>query len=597
MDNNQNINGYENKAAAVRKAKENSCVIPEKKIEDTKLGEILLNNGLITRDDLIFAVNEEIQSGKSVGRILVEEGKLKEAELVDFLSKYFCIERVNLNDLEIPKDIISLVPPEKAIKFRIIPYKKENETLYVAAADPTRKEIIEDISFLTGMSTEYGVASYSQIFDAMSKYFNASFILKTGKNVESAVSSTAESNEIIDIAKDGEGMNSVERYVDKVINDAVEHGASDIHIEFYRKFARIRFRIDGKLTEYSNTPPTAKSNIISRIKIMSKLDITEQRFPQDGRITVSMGEHEIDIRVSCTPTLFGEKIVMRILNKSSLTFNIDKIGFSEMHLKTLKDAINKPYGMILVTGPTGAGKTTTLYSILNELNHVSLNISTAEDPIEYDFPGINQVQVNEKLKNEKTGAYFNFAEALRSFLRQDPDVIMVGEIRDHETASIAIQSALTGHLVLSTIHTNKASSTVTRLINMNIEPFLAASSINLIIAQRLVRKLCGECREELPLESLKKIGISNPQNTGIKLFRAKGCPSCNKTGYKGRTPIYEMLNITEEIRELINRGAPESEIEKLGIEQGMKTLADSAKEKFLSGITSLEEILPYINMK
>ncbi|MDA8401893.1 MAG: ATPase, T2SS/T4P/T4SS family [Deltaproteobacteria bacterium] len=594
MDNNQNANGSENKATAAHKGKENSCIVPEKKIEDTKLGEILLNNGLITRNDLNFAVNEEKLSGKSVGRILVEEEKIKETELVGFLSKYFCIDHVNLNDLEIPKDVIDLVPPEKAVKFRIIPYKKENETLYIAAADPTRKEIIDDISFLTGVPTEYAVASYSQIFRAMSKYYNASFILKSGKNVESAVSSGAESNEIIDVAKDSIGMNSVERYVDKVINDAIERGASDIHIEFYRKFARIRFRIDGKLTEYSNTAPTAKSNIISRIKIMSKLDITEQRFPQDGRITVSIGEHEIDLRVSCTPTLFGEKIVMRILNKSSLTFNIDKIGFSEMHLKTLRDAINKPYGMILVTGPTGAGKTTTLYSILTELNHISLNISTAEDPIEYDFPGINQVQINEKLKNEKTGSYFNFAEALRSFLRQDPDVIMVGEIRDHETASIAIQSALTGHLVLSTIHTNKASSTVTRLINMNIEPFLTASSLNLIIAQRLVRKLCVECREELPLESLKKIGITNLQNTSIKFYRAKGCPACNKTGYKGRTPIYEMLNITEEIKELINKGASESEIEKLGIEQGMKTLADSAKEKFLEGITSLEEILPYL---
>ncbi len=571
----------------------------KKRTEDSKLGEILVSNSFITRADLENATAKEDLPAKPFLKILIDEGKIKETELSVFLSGYFKIDSVDIGALDIPKNIINMIPPEKAIKFRAIPYKIEKDILCIASADPTRNEIIDDISFFTGIPAVYSVAPYSQILNAMSKYYNASFFLEQFKNDDNAGRAAAETDEISDITKDKNSASAVEKYINKVINDAVERGASDIHIEFYRKFSRTRFRIDGRLIEYSNTLPTAKLNIISRIKNMSNMDITEQRFPQDGRITVSMGGHEIDIRVSCIPTLFGEKIVMRILNKSSLIFDINKIGFSQSHLNILKSAIHKPFGMILVTGPTGAGKTTTLYCILNELNNVSLNISTAEDPIEYDFPGINQVQVNEKLKNEKTNVYFNFAETLRSFLRQDPDIIMVGEIRDTETASIAIQAALTGHLVLSTIHTNNASSTVTRLINMKAEPFLVASSLNLIIAQRLIRKLCMECKEELPPEAFNNLGISvaGNGNNYIKLYKAKGCPACNKTGYKGRVPIYEMLDVTDEIRGLINSNPAESEIEKIAVKNGMKTLADSAKEKFLEGVTSFEEILPYLNTK
>lgn len=568
------------------------------KAEDYKLGEILLSNSFITEEDLSEAISKENLPSKPFIKILIDEEKIIEKNLTIFLSQYFCIDSVNISYIEIPKNIISMVPPEKARQFRIMPYKIEKGNLYIAAADPTKNEIIDEISFISGIPAVYSVAPYSQILSAISKYYNASFFLETFKNNENGVQASALSDEISDITKDkNNSASAVENYINKVINDAVEQGASDIHIEFYRKFSRIRFRRDGKLIEYSNTPPTAKSNIISRIKNMAQLDITEQRFPQDGRITVSMGGNEIDIRVSCIPTLFGEKIVMRILNKSSLIFDINKIGFSQAHLNILKTAIHKPYGMILVTGPTGSGKTTTLYCILNELNNTSLNISTAEDPIEYDFPGINQVQVNEKLKNEKTNVCFNFAETLRSFLRQDPDIIMVGEIRDSETASIAIQAALTGHLVLSTIHTNSASSTITRLINMKAENFLVASSLNLVIAQRLIRKLCIECKEELPPDSLKKFGFEDSGDRRFKIYKANGCPTCNKSGYRGRVPIYEMLDITEEIRELINNNAPESEIKKIAVKNGMKTLADSAKEKFLGGITSLEEILPYLNTK
>ncbi|RZD15948.1 MAG: type II secretion system protein GspE [Candidatus Acididesulfobacter guangdongensis] len=578
--------------------------ISKKRTESSNIGEMLVSNSLITREELDDAVSRQKLPVKPFIKILIDEGKIGESELVDFLSKAFCIDSVNINDLEIPKNIISSISPEMAVRFRVIPCKKENGFLYVATADPTINEIIDEISFYAGIPAQYLVTSYSQILSIISRYYNASFILKNGfgadgGNGENAWQTTKESDEISDISVNKSSAGAVEKYINKVISDAVEVGASDIHFEFYRKFSRIRFRTDGKLTEYSKiTPATAKLNIISRIKNMANLDITEQRFPQDGRIAVSLGGHEVDIRVSCLPTMFGEKIVMRILNKSSLIFDINKIGFSQEHLKILKTAIHKPYGMILVTGPTGAGKTTTLYCILNELNNFdSLNISTAEDPIEYDFPGINQVQINEKLRNEKTNTYFNFAEVMRSFLRQDPDVIMVGEIRDTETALIAVQSALTGHLVLSTIHTNNASSTITRLINMKIENFLAASSLNLIIAQRLIRKLCMECKEELSNEAIKKLGIIADCNNYFKLYKAKGCPVCNNSGYKGRVPIYEMLNITHEISEMINNNATESEIEMIAVKNGMKTLSDSAKEKFFSGITSLEEIFPYLNKK
>jgi type IV pilus assembly protein PilB len=574
-----------------------SSRIITKKSESSNLGEILASNSFITKEDLEYALKKENLPVKPFIKILIDEGKIKENELSEFLSQYFSILLVHINDIEIPKNIINVIPPEKAIKSRIIPYKMDKGIIYIATADPTINEIIDDISFFTGMTAEYSVAAYSQILLALSKYYNASYMLNKLGGAEHNGQHTLKSDEIFDITKDKNGAGAVEKYINKVVSDGVERGASDIHIEFYRKFSRIRFRIDGKLLEYSNTPPTANSEIISRIKIMAGLDISEQRFPQDGRSSVTFGGHEIDIRVSSIPTLFGEKIVMRILNKSSLIFNMDKIGFSQANLKLIRDAMRKPYGMILVTGPTGAGKTTTLYCILNELNTPFLNISTAEDPVEYDFPGINQVQVNEKLKNEKTNVYFNFAETLRSFLRQDPDVIMVGEIRDTETSSIAIQAALTGHLVLSTIHTNNSASTITRLINMKIEKFLVASSLNLIIAQRLIRKLCMECKKELSDGELKHLGLSFNENNNFKLYKADGCPSCNKSGYKGRVPIYEILNITEEIRELINKSADESEIEKAAIRSGMKTLADTAKEKFFCGITSFEEILPYLTVR
>ncbi len=582
---------------------------PKKSSGEQKLGEILVSNGLIGKADLESALKRENLPLKPFIRILIDENKLKENELADFLSKFYKIERVDINDVDIPKNIINIIPPDKAIKCRVIPYKIENGNLYLAAYDPTRIDIADDIGFITGFPALYSVSSFSQIMNAMSKHFNASYLLENFKNDENSEEKIAEDDKISDITKDNISESAVEKFINKVISDAVERGASDIHIENYRKFSRIRFRIDGKLIKYANISSTAKSNIVSVIKIKCEpnLDISEKRFPQDGRISTSVSGQEIDLRVSLAPTLFGEKIVMRILNKSSLIFDINRVGFSPVHLNILKSAINKPFGMILVTGPTGSGKTTTLYSILSELNkNESINISTAEDPIEYDFPGINQIQIDETLKNSKTGATLNFAETLRSFLRQDPDIIMVGEIRDYETSSIAIQAALTGHLVLSTLHTNNASATVTRLINMNIEPFLISSSLNLIIAQRLIRKLCLECKEELDESAVKKLGISaaykdndndhQNKNNYFKLYKAKakGCPTCNNTGYKGRIPIYEMLEINDEIRGLINGNAAESEIEKSAIKNGMKTLSDSAKEKFLSGVTSLEEILPYI---
>ena len=588
----------------------NSISNQRKITNEQKLGEILVSNHLIEKSDLEGALKKENLPLNTFIKILIDEDKLKENELVDFLSKFYKIEYVDISAMDIPKNIINMVPPDRVSKYKIIPYKIENGNIYVATYDPSRTDIVDDISFITGFPTLYSISSYSQIINAMSKYYNASFILDKFKKDENISSSADDSNEISDITNDKNSNNVIEKFINQVVSDAVARGASDIHIENYRKFSRIRFRIDGKLREYtSKISSAAKYNIASVIKTKCQpaLEFSETRFPQDGRISTLVSGQEIDLRVSLVPTLFGEKIVMRILNKSSLSFDLNRVGFSPAHLNILKSTINKPFGIILVTGPTGSGKTTTLYSILSELNkNESINICTAEDPIEYDFPGINQIQIDEKIKKKNTEETLNFAEILRSFLRQDPDVIMVGEIRDYETASIAIQAALTGHLVLSTIHTNNASATITRLINMNIEPFLISSSLNLIIAQRLIRKLCMECKEELDetaVEKLRAYALYDdnedfPQNKNnyFKLYKAreKGCPTCNNTGYKGRLPIYEMLEVNDEIKGMINDNADESDIKKTAMKNGMKTLSDSAKEKFLSGVTSLEEILPYI---
>ena len=560
------------------------------KVQDLKLGEILVKNGVITMDKLSKALDEQRRVGGSIGRQLTKLGFLKDSELVSFLSKEFGAATVSLLDGEIPESVVKLIPQDLALRYQVVPFKRQGNTLYLAVSDPTKVGALDDIKFLTGLNVEVVVSSESEIAQALSKYYNASTILTENKDYLNSIA-IEEINEELDISELQRSSSDqpVIKFVNKVLFDAVKTGASDVHAEPYESVVRFRYRIDGKLIEQMKLPGQLKNPIISRLKIMSQMDIAERRLPQDGRIKAKMDGKEVDMRVSCLPTLFGEKIVIRILDKSNLQLDMRKLGFSESQLSDFKTAIHKPYGMILVTGPTGSGKTTTLYSALSDVNKPDVNISTAEDPVEYNIQGINQVQVNEEIG-------LTFAQALRSFLRQDPDVIMVGEIRDLETAEIAVKAALTGHLVLSTIHTNNASSTISRLINMKVEPFLVASSLNLIIAQRLIRKLCNECKEAYypEVNVLKGLGFTESEIQSKRFYAAKGCSVCNKTGYKGRVAIYEVLNVRDEIKNLIYENANEFEIDKLAIKLGMKTLRQSAKEKFLEGTTSLSEIIQYM---
>ncbi len=560
------------------------------KVQDLKLGEILVKNGVITMDELSKALDEQRRVGGSIGRQLTKLGFLKDSELVSFLSKEFGAATVSLLDGEIPESVVKLIPQDLALRYQVVPFKRQGNTLYLAVSDPTKVGALDDIKFLTGLNVEVVVSSESEIAQALSKYYNASTILTENKDYLNSIA-IEEINEELDISELQRSSSDqpVIKFVNKVLFDAVKTGASDVHAEPYESVVRFRYRIDGKLIEQMKLPGQLKNPIISRLKIMSQMDIAERRLPQDGRIKAKMDGKEVDMRVSCLPTLFGEKIVIRILDKSNLQLDMRKLGFSESQLSDFKTAIHKPYGMILVTGPTGSGKTTTLYSALSDVNKPDVNISTAEDPVEYNIQGINQVQVNEEIG-------LTFAQALRSFLRQDPDVIMVGEIRDLETAEIAVKAALTGHLVLSTIHTNNASSTISRLINMKVEPFLVASSLNLIIAQRLIRKLCNECKEAYypEVNVLKGLGFTEGEIQSKRFYAAKGCSVCNKTGYKGRVAIYEVLNVRDEIKNLIYENANEFEIDKLAIKLGMKTLRQSAKEKFLEGTTSLSEIIQYM---
>ena len=567
-----------------------SGIAKGEKVQDLKLGEILVKNGVITMDELSKALDEQRRVGGSIGRQLTKLGFLKDSELVSFLSKEFGAATVSLLDGEIPESVVKLIPPDLAVRYQVVPFKRQGNTLYLAVSDPTKVGALDDIKFLTGLNVEVVVSSESEIAQALSKYYNASTILTENKDYLNSIA-IEEINEELDISELQRSSSDqpVIKFVNKVLFDAVKTGASDVHAEPYESVVRFRYRIDGKLIEQMKLPVQLKNPIISRLKIMSQMDIAERRLPQDGRIKAKMDGKEVDMRVSCLPTLFGEKIVIRILDKSNLQLDMRKLGFSESQLEGFKTAIHKPYGMILVTGPTGSGKTTTLYSALSDVNKPDVNISTAEDPVEYNIQGINQVQVNEEIG-------LTFAQALRSFLRQDPDVIMVGEIRDLETAEIAVKAALTGHLVLSTIHTNNASSTISRLINMKVEPFLVASSLNLIIAQRLIRKLCNECKEAYypEVNVLKGLGFTESEIQSKRFYAAKGCSVCNKTGYKGRVAIYEVLNVRDEIKNLIYENANEFEIDKLAIKLGMKTLRQSAKEKFLEGTTSLSEIIQYM---
>ena len=558
-----------------------------------KLGELLVRNSAISNQQLAKALEDQKASGGRLGESLIKLGFIKELDLVCFLSKQYGMPSVNLTEIAILPEVIKIIPTDVAIKYQVIPVSLRDSTLIVAMVDPSNIFAIDDIKFLTGYRIEALVAPESSMKQALDMHYGTTKGLDTlleGMETEGVEYVGEEETVNISNLKEASEDAPVIRLVNAILTDAIKKRASDIHVEPYEKSFRIRFRMDGTLYEMMKPPLKMKNAMISRLKIMARLDIAERRLPQDGRIKLKMGKDtEMDFRVSVLPTLFGEKVVLRLLDKSNLQLDMTKLGFMDEQLGHFREAIYRPFGIVLVTGPTGSGKTTTLYSALSELNKTTENISTAEDPVEFNLAGINQVQIHEEIG-------LTFANALRSFLRQDPDIILVGEIRDFETAEIAIKAALTGHLVLSTLHTNDAPSTVNRLLNMGIEPFLVSSATNLILAQRLVRKICQECKEPVTItpESFVKLGVQKEeyeQYKDITFYKGKGCDMCNNTGYKGRLALYEVMPISEPIKELILQGASAIDIKREAIHQGLQTLRRSGISKLLGGVTSLEEVL------
>ncbi|HEX6463867.1 MAG TPA: type IV-A pilus assembly ATPase PilB, partial [Vicinamibacterales bacterium] len=594
-------------------------------------GELLLKEKRITPAQLQEALNYQKTSGGKLGYNLVKLGFVKDEEITALLSKQYGVPSINLTQFEIDQAIVKLIPAETAQKYQIVPLSRAGATLTIAMTDPTNVFAMDDIKFMTGYNVEPVVASEAAISDALARYYPANApppmkiaaepkkkkekkeprieqaanltnaatlemvtraLEETTGDIDDEEVEMLEEIEQIDVTtleKQG-GEAPVIRLVNLMLMSAIQKGASDIHIEPYEKEFRVRFRIDGLLYNVMAPPMKFRDAITSRVKIMSKLDIAEKRLPQDGRIKIRFGDSEggtkeIDFRVSILPTLFGEKIVMRLLDKDKLMLDMTKLGFEEGPLRKLENAIGKPWGMVLVTGPTGSGKTNTLYSSIAKINTNETNIMTAEDPVEFNLAGVNQVQVRENIG-------LNFAAALRSFLRQDPNIILVGEIRDFETAEIAVKASLTGHLVLSTLHTNDAPSTISRLMNMGIEPFLVASSVNLICAQRLVRRLCTECKKDHPHDPKALVDAGFTQEEAEKVIPKKGsgCDRCNNTGYKGRVGLYEVMEIGEELRELILVGASALELRRKAIDEGMITLRRSGLLKVMDGVTTIEEV-------
>jgi type IV pilus assembly protein PilB len=592
-----------------------------------KLGEILVRENLISPQHLRQALDYQREHGGRLGFNLVKLGLVSDDTITAVLSRQYGIPSVNLELFNIDDSVLRLIPQEVAQKYSVLPLSRVGATLTLAMVDPTNVFAMDDIKFMTGLNVEPVVVAEASVQAAIARYYSTSREIELagigGADIHVETSngngngngfSQADLVSLDTLDFDQESLNSevevfedddeidlssltrmsedapVVRRVKVLLVDSLRRGASDIHVEPYEKELRIRFRIDGVLYDVMHPPLKMRDALISRIKIMSKLDISEKRLPQDGRIKIRLKvdnkSRELDFRVSTLPTLFGEKVVLRLLDKEKLMLDMTNLGFEPESLVKFQRNISKPYGMVLVTGPTGSGKTNTLYSALQSLNTVDTNIMTAEDPVEFNLPGINQVQMKEQIG-------LNFAAALRSFLRQDPNIILVGEIRDFETAEIAIKAALTGHMVLSTLHTNDAPSTISRLMNMGIEPFLVATSVNLIQAQRLIRRICKDCKKEhpTPIEALVEIGFSPEEAGSVKTYKGKGCPTCNDTGYKGRIGLYEVMEITDEIRELILIGASSLELRKKSIEDGMVTLRGSGLQKIRNGVTTIEEVL------
>lgn len=570
----------------------------------SRFGDILVKEEVISLDQLKTAIEEQKQTGKRLGETLLRLGYINEYELVAFLSKQYRVPAINLDEFEIAPDVLKLVPRESAVKHGLIPINRSGSNLVVAMSDPSNIFAIDDLKFATGHNIEVVVASERAIKNAIDKYYGSKKegsakieVEDTGVSIDQIMGELQdfivelggeEEIEVNDLARASEEA-PVVKLVNHILIDAIGRNASDIHIEPYEKDYRVRYRIDGVLYDIMRPPMRLKNAVSSRVKIMANLDIAERRLPQDGRIKLRLGRgRNMEYRVSVIPTIFGEKVVMRLLDKSSLQLDLTKLGFEEDQLKAFKDSIYKPYGMVLITGPTGSGKTTTLYSALMELNRPDVNISTAEDPVEYSLPGVNQVNIHEEIG-------LNFAACLRAFLRQDPDIILVGEIRDYETAEIAIKAALTGHLVLSTLHTNDAASSITRLLNMGIEPFLVTASLNAVVAQRLMRKVCTFCKEEVKVspQVLIDLGVPPKEVSEYKVYKGKGdnCKTCLGTGYKGRVAVYEVMVLTEELKEFVLSGASVLELKREAIKQGMKTLRQSALLKLKRGISTVEEVV------
>jgi len=568
----------------------------------TQIGELLVKENFITTDQLEIALKHQRQNGGRLGSILINMGFVEDDDITALLSKKYGVPSINLAFFEIDPAVIKLIPVDVAQKYMVVPLSRVGSTLTVASADPTNVFAMDDIKFMTGFNVEPVVATEASITEALEKYYGTPHSIELKKVYEQIAQVEKDGVDLdLDANEDEEELSldqlqrsseeaPIIKLVNLILSDSLKKGASDIHVEPYEKDFRVRFRIDGILYNMMNPPLRLRDAITSRIKIMAKMDISEKRLPQDGRIkirtTFDGKKKEIDYRVSTLPTLFGEKIVLRILDRDILPLDMSKLGFEESSLKKIEAAILKPYGMVLVTGPTGSGKTSTLYASLNRLNTPETNIMTAEDPVEYNFRGINQVQIKEQIG-------LTFAAALRSFLRQDPNIILVGEIRDFETTEIAIKAALTGHLVLSSVHTNDAPSTISRLLNMGIEPFLVATSVHLICAQRLIRKVCPECKAEIktPLQALVKAGFSQEEAKHIRTFKGEGCKACNGTGYKGRIGMYEVMEVTENVQELILVGASAREIRRKAVEEGMLTLRQSGLAKMKAGMTTLDEVL------
>jgi type IV pilus assembly protein PilB len=587
-----------------------------------RIGELLLKEKRISPAQLQEALNYQKTNGGKLGYNLVKLGFVKDEEITALLSKQYGVPSINLTQFEIDPGIIKLIPAETANKYQIVPLSRSGATLTIAMTDPTNVFAMDDIKFMTGYNVEPVVASETAVVEAIARYYVATPApvrqqkqpklqieqpqadLSSVASLEMVTKALEETSAIVDddvevlqeleqidvasLERQG-GEAPVIRLVNLMLMSAIQKGASDIHIEPYEKEFRVRFRIDGILYNVMAPPMKFRDAITSRIKIMSKLDIAEKRLPQDGRIKIRFAAEgatkEIDFRVSCLPTLFGEKIVLRLLDKDKLMLDMTKLGFESDSLRKLETAILKPWGMVLVTGPTGSGKTNTLYSSIAKINTQETNIMTAEDPVEFNLVGVNQVQVRENIG-------LNFAAALRSFLRQDPNIILVGEIRDFETAEIAVKAALTGHLVLSTLHTNDAPSTINRLMNMGIEPFLVASSVNLICAQRLVRRICTQCKKDEPhaSQALVEAGFTPDEAKSVIPKKGGGCEKCNNTGYKGRVGLYEVMEITDELRELVLVGASGLELRRKAVDEGMITLRRSGLHKVMDGVTTIEEV-------